>query len=76
MIKTQVKGSILIQTACFTSREMPAVGQVYDSILLHYSPDDIAKQLALVDRGLMIRISFDELLQHMNTTTVEQVTIT
>ena len=54
-------------------RDVPAVEQVYDSVLLHYTPENIARELTIIDRGLIIRIDFDDLLQHMNLTSTEQV---
>ena len=38
---------------------------VYDSVLLHFSAQDIAKELTLIDRGLLIRLDYREIVNSL-----------
>lgn len=61
-----------LMSSCFRER-VPTADTVYDSILLHHTPEDIVKELTLIDRGLLIQVNFDELLPHLNNSSSQQV---
>lgn len=51
------------------------VDAVYDSVLLHYSPEDIAREITLIDRGMLIRLNYTSMITSINNSTAKQVII-